>query len=324
MVAPLQHQTPDTLQAAWTQYISKRGWVGDMSFGMNSSHHAFPIDIDWEDLTTVIPNILGYAKKNGTAIARTLPWKHPIFPMYATKIMGIEGVAWKDKQQFPDGPFSAYQLARLMVLFETLPFAVRTDFEDDEPVPEYERFVEKRLVPSAQFLTRERGAYVYDASAPSGIAGKDVDTGGGGILALKVGIKLIWHSVPDDGLFTAGGIDFGGTPANLLACVGFVNNATFLGYPAGTLLCEAPELEPVTMPVEPDLIYTGPPYWAVPRSWRVTVNLSYFNPEPNDGVNLGWGLVPYPANKKWYKIVTKSGGLPLYDSVDFTTMFKMN
>ena len=98
------------------------------------------------------------------------------------------------------------------------------------------------------------------------------------------------------------------TALDYSGCVGCVNEATFLGCEAETLLCEGASLTP-SFVLNPSL----------PHAWKVAVTLKKRRIQIGDNV-YGWNHDYLPNPPGWARIVM-SDGTPRYQLSDFSDMF---
>lgn len=324
----IQSHSGSDLTIRWAEFIGKEGWTQDISLGAGESRAVMKIAVLWEDLDEAIRQIIGYARKviGTTALERHVPMRHPRwYWMRAEQISAIQGLSWNGKEVPFGSPISAYKVAVLTVLFKTPNYAVRRDSEMGAD-GEWMRFVEKNRKSSVEFLMPERGTLKF-VEGPASILNKEF-RGNRGQINMRTRLTWRWVGVPDDGLFTLGGSERGGVPSRIDSAVGRVNSTEFAGYPAGTLLCEAPEFKPVMYPVHPGYVMAKDFIWDVPRMWDVTLVFVHFDP-PYDAAggftSRGHNLCPAPVSKFWYKAGTAgSTSYPLYDSTEFADIFKMN
>lgn len=351
---PLQGQNKGQqiggLTIPWTEFISRNSWAGDGSFRAGDSRVTMHIIIHWENLLVAIQQILGYAWKpqdqgaNSRKMSRALPFRHPLFTWcWASAITSIRGIHFTGKNTGGgNGPYADYQYCMLTVLFETPPYEILAD--DQIPVDtvenaagtefeirrEWRRYTERHIEITSEALTVERGYLVWtdhsDATkrtSPNNKVHKSKSA-----FLTKVNIRLIWHQVPDVGLFSGGGFDNDGTPDNILEVVNTLNDDLFMGWDMETLLCFPPRFMPFTMPVPPHIINLLPTQ--VPRAWTVEFNLVYFAPTPLGEGGLttltsgGWNKAPDSTGIWWPIAYEGNPTRSLYDTSEFGLMFAMN
>lgn len=333
MPIALKTQTNSQINAAWAEYISRSGTSPvTISCGWDGQTTAqMPIDVNFLDLiatSDLVGDIVGFARRSGgTGIQRQIPMRFPIFPwqhLYAQRISNVLFYQSTGKLAGPYGPYASWGFARLTVAFSALPFTVLTD-QQLAALPggtaagaEVKRYVQRKPNPSSEALTRQGGDWTYvegAAGAPNTLAVPGTVSQG----LLKDEITLIWHQVPEDVLFDA----------NLIATkinnvVNGVNNAAYLGYPAGTLLCLAPAFEEQPAPFVLDTNFAG---GKPQRLWKATARLKWFDTTPVIGgggaTTVGHNCLPWNDNL-WYKVASKTGSNTVYKAVDFTQLFTSN
>jgi hypothetical protein len=189
------------------------------------------------------------------------------------------------------------------------------------------RYVEVQKHPQAEYLTLPDGTFNYVAGG--GVPAAPVP-GAPGKVQNMTDLTLIWRQVPRIMVASAeivqpivnilGGVAL--DPAAIDYSPGRVNAFAIWGYPAGTLLCEAPELTPWVQ-CDGEIVFD------------VTFHFKYL-PAFNDTTQTGHnyllakttGLTP---NKVLYTEVSTDGtahaepardGVHIYNSCDFSDLFK--
>lgn len=330
---------PDVLSANWAEHVENWG-PSQSSWQWNDSHAVLVGDIDFLNIPAAVLQFLGFSQQvTGTSqLHRQLPLCHPAFPwMYATKIPSVEpfapytaAVASTTNPEANTLPyFTGYRGARMTVQFEALDYVLMTD-STLAAAPyngnELYRYVSRHFKGAFETLLLDRGQMKFAETPPGPVA-----VGSGLAKVLQAAEPtLIWRQVPERGLF-----DSTLVPQNILDCVGMVNEAEFLGYPPGTLLCLPPDFTPSMYPVSPSY-WTGFPTHFPARMFDVTFRFKWFDPprtnpdllDPNTGqvCNRGHNLVPWTLNFNWFLISTDGtlNGKRLYDPADFTKLFRMN
>ena len=290
---------------------------GDSSY----SETVYIID-DSGSLQLFIEDVLGWAVKDGLNINRKLPAQHPDFGwLWCSGISSVEPVGAPDiTSGLQGGARGRCNLLKLKLAFSTPPYPMKETVN-----VEYQRFVAVQgYETSSQFIQRKNGQFVFNANTPAPMTGQAVpDVGGQTIKVSKTRIKLLWVNVPDNGFFTNG---WPGAPTKVLNALGKVNDASFLGKPADTVLFESFNPIPRTQPVSPTLLGLGADQ--VPRSWDVELVFTYFQPAPEGATEQGWNLVPNPVDNKWYRIYVSgqsdADGYWMYKRANFDTIFQMN
>lgn len=323
------------------QYVGGGGNCvgGGFNYGASSCYQEWLIKDAGKNLPRFIADVMGYAKKAGTGIHRSLPARHPeLVWCWASNISWDAGLAPTGQRQGFNRATAAYKGLKLKVEFSAPPYAIIPDGQITAARPEYHRFVSLNSDPNTEFIQRKHGTFQFPAGTPA-ISTQELPEGVPQLL-VKNRIALTWHQVPDDGLFTNGGsFREGATAANLIAGIGKVNSSTFLGYPAGTLLMEGYKLIPYNLPIMPSILgnemFVGPggKGGIPPRFWNVEMVLTYFNPPIDTGGGFtarGHNLLPHPTDPYWYRVHQATTGATdtspywRYQEIDYATMFLMN
>lgn len=289
------------------------------------------IEDDPNKLTQFIEDVVGWSKKSfgpqdpGPQIERHLPARHPFYRwLWASGINSVDPVGFPTQANGPLGAYAKYTLLRINVAFSTPPFPLMEDGQVD--LGEFQRYVSiEGQETTSSFIQQKNGCFRFGETAVGWESQTVPESGGMTITVSKTRIKLLWHQVPDIGLFTGG---WPGAPTKILDALGRVNDAAFLGYPKYTILFDSYNPIPRTMPVDPTLLGLGPQ--DVPRSWDVQLVFDYFNPESGEAAPVGWQGAPNPKNRKWYHVYINglAGGdveanMP-YDTHDMESVFHMN
>jgi hypothetical protein len=319
----------------WLQHIGTgAGWTGDIAFGLGDNRSAVVIYRDfgngWDTLLDAIKGILGWSAKipGSTQMTRKVPWRNPSIPAHvAFTVPRVEGWKFTGKARNRYGPFPTYKRWRLTIGFQSPPYKVI----DDSTLSllgggEWQRWTSRTIDPRTRFLTREQGFLAWAEGTPN--IGSTPVKGSISVRVETVLFSFKWWYVPTDGLLNASGL-----PLKIMNCVGKVNSTTFMGFPAGTLLCESPRIEDANLPL---VINAGgdPILDAIPYGHHCTMNYLWFDPPRGtisppvgktwpDSAMRGHNLLPHPQNKQWYPAFMADGS-PLYDEVDFATMWQMN
>jgi hypothetical protein len=184
--------------------------------------------------------VLGYSYVDSALnLRRVPPLQHWFWlPCYATAINDLRGVLFDGTEVSlaDSGPSdaAAYQYYRFVIEYEVLPF---------DPVPdsqlegyEYERYTSYGGQPHIEFLERKSGSLVYQETWSGGpnLSQPVSFPGSYKTVVQKRLIEFNWYQVPEE--FLADVDNWAITYPNLDPYVGSLNNATFLGCPAGTLL----------------------------------------------------------------------------------------
>lgn len=188
-------------------------------------------------------------------------------------------------------------------------------FYDGTVSTEYERFVSKEFFSNVELVSVENGQLVYDAP------GKNFDQKPATspitqtVFARRetAGIKLKWNRVPlywvqedDDKL-----------PTKLLQMQGRVNDATFLGQPAETLLCKNVTMEKYVSPLVTNTF--GSLYFL----YDITFELIWYDPLPKGkaGENRnGWNFF-IATDYQYYYAKNKGNNKVVFQDFTFDKAF---
>ncbi len=304
-------------------------------FKTNASQVTMVVDVDAVDLPVFLYSVLGYAKNTSPGILnRRTPARHPGFPwMVCTEISNCHGVKFRKYENSDLGqvyttfvPLARYARERMTLLFEIMPYNI---LEDDQiyGVPnrsEFDRYVTKGYVePSAKVLTVNAGDSGSQFKWAEGPRKGDAINFGVGHLVPEYMVRWTWHQVPESSLFGAiqvlgagGQQGFQNVPVFIQQVIGCVNNDTFGGYPAGTLLLVGVKLLPEFAPVQP--VIMGLDKLTPPMLYKVDYQVLY-NPR-------GHNKAPFRNNGplQWLAFTTTGelNGQPLYNPVDYHQLFQ--
>lgn len=269
-------------------------------------------NIAWGDRWRFIYEMIGYSyvdesEGSGYPIHRVVPKYYPLFTkdagkpfLWAKQVPRIRGEGLTKDETWHQGlQVGKPTNARIEIGYETLTHAVFTDdqmssISTDGTIDEstLARFVTKAIQPSSEYLTFPRGAYKWVTDPVAA-----VDNSNGRVISF-LEVTYIWHQVP-------------GIPTSLATTIGTVNDATFDGAPAETLLLVGCNLKPYRNIVGA-------------RVYDIEYKCRFFNPSSGIGHNhflrfVGDGTTPF------YDRMTSnglSGGDPVFAKKDFTKLFK--
>lgn len=145
-----------------------------------------------------------------------------------------------------------------------------------------------------------------------------------GVLLPKATFVLEWMNVAREYLADPAS-PFIFYPRKILNCMGKVNNAIFLGFAAGTLLCQPPEFIESPSPFPSDTIANT--QYDIMRNVTVRIAFDFFAPKHGAAapITSGHNMMPWRANGRFY-LATRDGTANLgtnamLEPVDFTQMF---
>lgn len=309
----------------WAEKIDDRSPNSDQ-FAVDRSVAELVGIIDWDLQYDAIGGILGYqyTDENTKKLKRVCPIRHPRFRwMHATRIFGMQGITPEGKvtRQVLGAPagdpdrvnaWMAYRKVQFTVSFEALPYEI---LRDDEVAGEFDRFVEPMPDPGEDVIEQQAGTLVFaeGGGGTEPVAGESNFPRTIGIIAAKNFIRLKWHKVPEDFISPNRGISY----PQFDAVLGKVNDAEFLGMPAGTLMARAPKIHRYAQSVNPR-DRASPSMLC-----DVEVCFQFYDPSPRKGGARGHNLMPYP-DKRYYLATHDGtmGGRGSYEEANFDNIFK--
>lgn len=190
---------------------------------------------------------------------------------------------------------------------------------------EYKRNVQTTCAARIELLSADGGGSTlkYAETGPSGpgISPLVPFPAPVGVLLPKASVTLEWLNV-DRAYLSANEYVF--YPEKLFARMGTVNNAEFMGFPAGTLLMQPPEFIENPWPVASDT--SADVEYDVLRSVTVRFHFDYFDPEQGatSPLTRGHNTFPWRANGKFF-LCTRDGSTSLDKAflryTDFSKLF---
>ncbi len=194
---------------------------------------------------------------------------------------------------------------------------------------EYKRYVQTTVSPTIEILSADGASQLKFAETSAGgptvtpppYTNSTAFPAPIGVLLPKAKITLEWLNVPRDYLSLNPDVLF---PQKLFECMGTVNNATFMGFPAGTLLMQPPELIEVPTPVASDTV--GDVDYQVLQQVNVRIPLDFFDPLTGavSPLTRGHNLMPFRGNNRFY-LCTRDGSPDLDKAflryTDFSQIF---
>lgn len=312
------------------------------SFSTEESSATETHDIEYIDLPWAVADILGWSRTSGTGIYRKMPAQHPrIYSLYANKITNIEALGPQGQFIAAKGPDAFYKTMRLTVQYGTPPYRIvgAANRNGNDPfwqagTSESQRYLQPiDYEVSAEFIQSKRDKFRWPTNSDASQPGEPIPEASGRTKKLvRMKMNFLWVQVPDDGLF-AGGFDSNKFSTKIMDRILTVNDASFMGFPKGTLLFEGFKPIPKSLPVP--ATYMGLEDNQMPRAWDVQLCFSFFDPSPVGNHTAlapadqprGHNLVLCP-NNKWYRILIDAAlddeDNWLYRETDFTKIFEMN
>lgn len=318
----------------WAEFTSRTGSTQEASFGYQSGNQAMmSILVEWDLQIYAIREILGHHIFNRFTgyLERTLPVRHPVYDwLYAERITSCRPIRFRSKGTLRGRTTSQYDFALLTIQFTQPRHVILSDADLDRlygaPRQEWRRYVEVRLEPSGEMLSRDEGAFKYAETVAGGPSAGDKVRGSVAQFISKITHTLVWKRVPMAGLFSSDGF---GLPTNVLNAVGTVNNASFMGFDTGTLLLQPPRFLPLEAPMPPWLNALDEGRGQPSLVYDVELPVVYFKPTSGGGTYQGHNLAPWPGatsgGNKWYLISHDgtAGGNRIFPSSDWTNIFKL-
>lgn len=334
------------LTVRWAEFITDKGSSQEAAFSYADGNQAtLTIFVYDADLEQAIADLLGSQEANfgggsgSNTLDRVLPAQHPRFSwLFCSRVSSVKpyrftgttGPGGSQQNGRLGGKSSQYDLYLLTCVFTQPKFALYTDAQLDAqagggPRPEWLRYTERIAQPTTFVLSREAGQsfrYVEDNGAGQPPANTNVPVPQPQFLN-QVDYNLMWRRVPYIGLFGGGGT---GTPDNQLNGLSAVNDAAFLGFPAGTLLFKTFRVHPYEDPVSPSLFGLNVNTGQSSLVCDVELVFTYFNPPSGVSMatNHGHNLAPWRDNR-WYLVKdTATLTNKIYQEYDFAKIFEMN
>lgn len=340
-------------EQTFTEYVElvDNTQLSTASFAYNGTTAGMNIEITDStainnDVITYVQKVLGYPSWSPGIITRYLPMRHPQFPwLRATRVMDVMGVVNSGnitKYDNNTAGIANWNKTRFKIQFESLPYDVLDEDAISDPLTnepdEGLRFVEYRKKFSLEQLQLQGGEYYFYGGGtgngiPADVAHSAKATTTIGHPISKEFLSWTWHQVPDGAIY-----DINRQTPNLTAIFGKVNLTEFYGYPAGTLACLPPDIEPHEAPANPanmgkkngglePLTENN-----IPRIWDVTYNFLYFNPQPITSPGAGGLLMTSAGNvpiqghncapfrhnfNDWKLLLTVGGNSPRFAAAEF-------
>jgi hypothetical protein len=318
--------------ADWKEIIGNQQ-AGGETISLDGSQATIQVHVPWQKKQTFAQFCVGWSyvvSSAATKLTRQNPVQHPSFPtMYASSVsfqaespVGQAGVGTKVSGLYSTSlKVAKYHSVTATVQFTERPYFILPDaviavlggFEGYrntyfEPVPSIE-------ILSAEGLNNL--SFKYNSGGP----GTSPIPAPFGTLMSKVTQTLNWMNVPHE--YINGSNQYTFLPKKILNCVGRVNSAPFFGFPANTLLLQAPVFVRHRFPTPTADGTSG--YFG----WNIKLPLQYFEPNlgiqsgvPPGEVFAGHQVLPYRKNLLWYPAVREDGTSKIYPEADFKQIFE--
>lgn len=301
------------------------------TIGEGGSTAMLVAQVRWNSRYDAVLSLLGYQYVDTRAasprLIRVPPQKHPDWPwLYASRVANITGLkplrytsGFTLKGTTPqDLRFvGEYQLARISIMFDPLPFKVGYPASvSTVDRMEYHRYISAEVEPYEECLLGQVGTMQY--AEGSALAPKNLSfPGTTGLIYGKTLLKVTWWRVPEAWIMDI----TNGSPIAPFKqhdkLVGKVNDAEFWGFPASTLRMKPASLVRYAAPV----VSTRS---EVEYLYNITFNFEHFDPtRRNSDTYRGHDLLPWRQDRKFY-LATSTGetsGQKIFESGDFRLLF---
>ncbi len=315
----------------WKEAIETTQPGGGEAFSLESGEAVIVVEIPWLKARSFIRFTLGWSyADNGSPyrLRRENPQAHPRFPWLTASTVsfgsvspvGVAGVGTKvDGIYTGDVPVAKYARILATVRFVDRPWQFLTDADASTPARESLRNTYFDLSPSIEVLSAEglnNIKFAFSPGPPTGPPNTAIPAPFGTLMS-KVNYSLNWMWVPQE--YISNGTVF--YPTKIMSCVGRVNSADFKGFPAGTLLLQAPTFQRFRFPlpgVTPFDNFFG---------YNIRFPLQYFDPTRGPVVGgptpplRGHQLIPWRSTLQWFGCLREDGTSRLYPEADFATLF---
>ena len=314
---------------------------GTDSLSTDQANAQLVVDVPWELGDLAAYHFLGYQYVVGTQLKRQPPLMHPTFShLRCRQIVNAQGYKWRGEDTVqpeslgPSTPrpnYARYDNYRLTLNFAPVPFSIRSDDQISADNGEWTRWVWIRSEGNVESI------FVDGGTGSSGgnwkFKSEGVDASGAKVGALPFAggrampyampkILATWFDVPIEFISKTG------TPYiydNIYAGLMRVNDATFLGFPAQTLLMDNPIIDLRPNPV-PSTISETPSFLA-----NITFVWHYLNPSTDQlGYKAGGGRITSvghnmaisKSNNLWYPFHHETTGELFYKTYDYRKLFQ--
>lgn len=274
-----------------------------------SSTHTRYFFVNWSRLPAFLDDLLGYSYLTGPssgvyAVNRELPDAHPLFKNFWVSEASYQAFA---PPGFDAGlKFGEWPYAKVTAVYRPAEYAI---LADDDVADESQRFVSHKYSFDASMLIIQSSMRFVG----TGIGPGRLFTGSPGKLSLVVMHTMTWHDVPGK-LSDPFEVP---TVAAIKKCTGKVNDASYFGNPAGTMLFLGAEATMKTPKLTP---FVDSPWY----SWEITYKFA----ERNNGINKYGEQTThnhfYDVNLPGWDLVTHDGlatGNKVYESADLSQLF---
>lgn len=310
----------------WLEVIGNEQPGGGEAFTLESGEATIQVQIHWGQARSFIRFALGWSyadKESPYLMRRENPVYHPRFPWLtassvafsAAAPVGVQGVGTKVDGVFASGlKVARYDHCTATVRFTDRPWTFLENDFASTPATEGNRNTYFDPVPSVEIISAEGINHIMFANGPG--EGNKIPAPFGTLMS-KITYTLNWMWVPQEYLSLDSNDTF--IPSNVLSCVGRVNSAEFMGFPAGTLLLQAPAFQRFRFPISTSGGFYG--YFG----WNLRLPMQYFDPDRGETISAtyrGHQCIPRREDLLWYGAKRTVDGGKLYPEADFNNIFK--
>jgi hypothetical protein len=345
----LQRQSPGFISVPYGIYSGRgegsTGIDAAIGHGPQGNQATLILQAHLDDLNQALLDLLGFYEVQRVFPARlnrTVPPRHPLYgSLRCSRITGVKPVRLLGKATPLDpvnmpgaSVFPVHDHYLITCLFTQPKWPMYTDGDLDRIYPpvvasdgnayrqEWRRWTCWTETATVESVTREAGSLKWAEGGGTGpTIGNDFNSPWPRFLQ-KQELVCRWAQVPAFRGLLSSAAATPERPLNLEAGLYTVNDATFRGYPAGTLLFKGWALTWNEAPYGSDDFAGRTPSLTV----DVELYFLYFDPPPG-GATRGHNLAPFspPAGGDglWYKVVEKNTSTPLFASSPFERLFAL-
>lgn len=253
---------------------------GGEAVTLQSGEATIVAQINWGQRRSFLRFVLGFSYADPGApwaLHRENPQYHPEFTWLSATSVSFSAMAPKANDAstgtFVPGSFSdslpqaQYKICYAVVRFTDQPYTFLEDSDILTSADEAYRNTFFNPTPSVEIISAEGLNQVKFTAGPQG--GEPIPAPFGTLMS-KCTLSFKWMNVPNEYISGPNTLTF--TPKWINSVVGRVNSVAFLGYPAGTLLLQAPQYERCRFPEQTsDGVYG---YFG----WNITFPIQFFDP----------------------------------------------
>ncbi len=268
---------------------------GGEAFSLESGEATVVVQMAWGKVRSFLRYALGFSYADAGApwrLRRENPVFHPRYPWLTATTVTFSAKA-PEPNATDDGTFTAgiypdaQNVAEYQIVYATVRFTDRpwSFLEDDEMVAsgadgatayllEPTRNTYFNPAPTVEIISAEGLNNISFANGTPAYPDRTAAIPAPfGTLMSKCNLAFRWMWVPNE--YVSGPSPLAFTPKWIEDCTGCVNSADFLGYPAGTLLLQAPSYERFRFPMA---VAGGGSNKTGFFGWNITLNMQFFDP----------------------------------------------